>query len=167
MIEIHRVPSRLLPDLWPGLKPFAVEAAEHNPFMEAEDLLAACLVGNAQCFLLLEEGGIVGFVAMEVLNYPRRRVASVLALGGRPGLLDASLPTLREALVAWAHEQGADTLAVIGRPGWMKALRDEGFDSVTHVTLSLRLGGHGTEGRVYTAADDRIGALETGSALPH
>lgn len=112
----------------------------HHPFMEAEDVLLALMYGKAQLFLAVESGQILGFAVMEVITYPRRKVANVLAAAGHNGFLSALIDHVLPECEKWAVEQGADTFAVMGRPGWLKYAKARGAQSLSTVTSWKRLG---------------------------
>lgn len=117
---IHRITSGTVVELWPLVEDHATAAMEHHPFMDANDLLDQLLSGHAQLFVVTADRAFIGFAAMEVLVYPRCKVANVLAAGGNKGFLSVAVKDLSPVLEAWAREQGADTFAVHGRPGWLR-----------------------------------------------
>lgn len=109
--------------------------------MEAEDVFLSLMAGKAALFLAVEDGQILGFAVMEVITYPRRKVANVLAAAGHRGFLSVAVHELYLELEKWAIEQDADTFAVMGRPGWLKyAKQHEGAQSLSIVTSWKRLG---------------------------
>lgn len=137
---IHRVRAGLIPDLWPAIRPFAVAALRVHHFIDAEDLLTILLGGGASLFVCEHNARVVGFGALEVVQYPRRRVANVLAAGGEVGLLSATRDSFLDIAEAWAREQGADTLAVTGRPGWARVLARRGGTSLSLTSWHQELG---------------------------
>ncbi len=144
---IRRVPSQLLPDLWPVIRPYAERFSRYHHFLETDDVLEVLLAGRGQLFVQIENGKVMGFAALEVVQYPRRRVAQVFAYGGAPGFVRSSVAEGLEELKRWAVEQAADTLAVEGRPGWKKVLRAAGGESLSCVSWALRLGDNGERRR--------------------
>jgi hypothetical protein len=163
---IHRVPRELVEDLWPALEPHAKAALEYHPFMDEQDLLLLVNTGHVTLFIALDKGAVQGFGAMEVIEYPRRKVANCIACGGERGFLSAAIHELLPALKRWGSEQGADTFAILGaRPGWLRALRDEGGNAAEFVTWWTRLGN--VQGRRQTDADHDERAVESSPALSH
>jgi len=166
---IHRVPSSLVPDLWPALEAFVVGAMDHHPFMDAQDIRLILLAGGAQLFIVTDGRMVQGFAAMEVVQYPRRRVANILASGGNEGFTSVAvhkpLPQLRQ----WAQEQHADALAILGaRPGWLKLLQDEGGNAKKFVLWWAELGDvQGRRQLEESAADGRLPAMGQGAAVSH
>jgi hypothetical protein len=165
---ISAVPTDFVPDLWPAIEKHAEAACEYHPFMDALDLARIIMKGNARLFVAFEGEKVQGFAAMEVVQYPRRKVANVLAAGGDKGFLSVAILEMLPILKQWGREQGADTFAISGRPGWLKALQNEDGKAVTLVTWSTRLGD--VEGRrklQESDADHGRRAVEGSSALPH
>lgn len=164
---IHSVPTALVNDLWPAVEPHVSRACEHHPFMSAADVLEVILWGAARLFVVTKQGGVMGFAVMEVVQYPNRKVANVLCCGGEEGFLSVAVHDLLPRLKEWGAEQDADTFALTGRPGWMRALRNEGFEAATHTTLWADLDVERRRQQRHTAADDSSGAVGTVSAVPH
>jgi hypothetical protein len=117
---IHRIGTETVPDIWPLVIDLAREAMKVHPFMDETDLLTTILAGHAQLFVVTKDKAFLGFAAVEVLQYPRCRVANVLAAGGHRGFLSVSVQQLMPEMESWAQEHGADIFAVHGRPGWLK-----------------------------------------------
>ena len=158
---IHRVPTHLVPDLWPALESLCEKAMKWHPFMDAEDVLLALMAHKAALFLAVQERQILGFAVTEVITYPRRKVANVLAAAGHRGFLSVAVHELYIELERWAIEQDADTFSVIGRPGWLKyAKQHEGAQSLSTVTSWKRLG----ECQVAAAIPTQFRVLSLGRA---
>ena len=128
---IYQVPTDLVLDLWPAIEPFAKGACQHVPFIEPADLLRKLLAGHGRLFVSIESKKVEGFVIMEVLSFVTRTVANVAAFGGQRGFLSTAENHWPQ-LEAWGREQGADTIAIHGRPGWLRiARRHEGSHTST------------------------------------
>lgn len=141
---IHKIQTHLIPELWPLIEEHAKKAMRYHPFMDAPDLLVTLLNGFGQLFIVTESKELLGFAAVEVLNFPSRKVANVLAAGGRRGFLGVLTQDLLSQMEKWATEQGADTFAVMGRPGWLKyAKRHQGAHSLAVYISQKRLGNVG------------------------
>jgi hypothetical protein len=165
---IHRAPAALVVDLWPAIEKHVTAALDFHPFLSAEDVRLILLAGHAQLFIAAEGRKVQGFAVMEVVQYPSRKVANILASGGEEGFLGAAIHELLPVLKQWGAEQGADAIALTGRPGWLKALRNEGGHAEKLVTWWTRLGN--VEGRRKLQESDANHGqrtVEAGSALPH
>lgn len=166
---IHRVPAALVTDLWPAIFKHVVGALDFHPFLGPNDLHDLLLRGHAQLFIVTGEGRKVrGFAVTEVVAYPSRKVANILAAGGEEGFLGTAIHELLPILKQWGAEQGADAIALTGRPGWLKALRDEGGHAEKLVSWWTRLGDvQGRRQFQESDADHGRGTVEAGTALPH
>ena len=164
---IHSVPTALVNDLWPALEPHVIRACKHHPFMSATDVLEVILWGAARLFVVTKPGGVMGFAVMEVVQYPNRKVANVLCAGGEHGFLSVAVNELLPELQAWGREQDADTFALTGRPGWLRALRDKGFDAASHTTLWADLDVERRWQQRDPTADDSLRAVGTLPTVPH
>jgi hypothetical protein len=165
---IRDVPTDLVPNLWPAIEKHVEAACEYHPFLHHLDIARLIMKGHARLFVCFENGVVQGFAAMEVIQYPSRKVANVLAAGGDEGFLGTAIHELLPVLKQWGAEQGADAIALTGRPGWFKALRDEGGESQHLVSWCARLGN--VEGRRKLQESDANHGqrtVETGTALPH
>jgi len=137
---IHQVPVSLVEDIWPAIHKFVEAACEYNPYVEAEDLKLLILNSRVTLFIADQDSHIVGFGAMELVKYPRRTVANILAAGGEPnGFLRAAITELLPVLKRWGLEQGADTVSITGRPGWLKALKAEGGKTASYAMWWQRI----------------------------
>jgi hypothetical protein len=166
---IHAVPAALVADLWPAIEGHATAALDFHPFLTAADLQALLLNGHAQLFIAVGEGrSVQGFAAMEVVQYPARKVANCLAAGGDQGFLSTAIHELLPILKQWGAEQGADAFALTGRPGWLKALHDEGGNAEKLVMWWTELGN--VQGRRQFRQPETDGgqsAVGSGAALSH
>lgn len=165
---IRSVPTDLVPDLWPAIEKHVEAACNYNPFMTALDVAKCIMKGNARLFVAFEGETVQGFAAMEVIQYPSRKVANVLAAGGDRGFLSVAILDMLPILKAWGREQGADTFAISGRPGWLKALKNEDGEAVELVLWSTRLGDVGKGRKLQESdADHGVRTVEGRTALPH
>jgi len=141
---IHKAPTQLIPELWPLIQEHAKAAMRWHPFMDEEDVLVQLLHGHGQLFVATDAEGVLGFAVVEVICYPSRRVANVLAAGGRKGFLGTLVRDVYPLMEKWAIEQGADFFCVMGRPGWLKYARQhEGVNSLQITVSQKRLGNVG------------------------
>lgn len=166
---IHRITSGSAIELWPLVEEHARAAMEHHPFMDAADLLDQIMSGHAQLFIVTAKTGaegpaFIGFAAMEVLVYPRCKVANVLAAGGNRGFLSVARKDLFPALEDWSREHGADTFAVHGRPGWLRVSKTIDGSNRRLYGVAWRRLNH--ERRRESESDDTSQrALERGTAV--
>lgn len=123
---IYRVPEHLVQDLWPSIEGYATQAMRHHPFLQAEDLLTLLIEWRqATMFMATDPRGVLGFAVVEVVEYPRCRVANVVAAGGRRGFLPVLVGPMREEINTWGRERGAWVFTATGRPGWIRIAERE------------------------------------------
>lgn len=126
---IREVSPALLPVLWSTIEPHFAAALEHHPFMNSEGLLERVRAGLAAVMVVLEGERIVGAVAMDIVQYPGKRVGNVLALGGAPGSMERYAEEVERFLTEWCIARSLDSLGTLGRPGWGKVLMRHGWQS--------------------------------------
>jgi hypothetical protein len=164
-VLIHSVPTKLVPDLWSGIEQYVKAACEYHPFMESNDVMEVLLWGSARLFT--DDSGILGFAAMEVVEYPNRRVANVFLAGGIHGFLSVAVNDMLPVLQRWGKDQSAEAFSIIGRPGWTRALKAKGFNVQVHATLWQDTDVEGRRRQQHTATNQHVGTVGGGTALPH
>lgn len=65
-----------------------------------------------------------GCIVTEIVVFPKKRVLNVFLGGGELNqILD-----MHESVIDWARSQGCSALTMSGRAGWVKPLKDHGWD---------------------------------------
>lgn len=96
---------------------------------DLEDLAQQIRDGSAQ--LWVEDGACL---VTEVQDTPRKRVLRFWLAAGE---LEPVVALSRKVL-AWGKEQGCEMATLVGRRGWVRALRDEGWsESLTVMTREV------------------------------
>ncbi len=164
-MAIYRVPTRFLGDIWPAVEEFISRACKYHPFMDAQDVRVLLEHEFASLFISTGDEGIVGFGVLEVVQYPRRRVANILGAGGRRGFLAVAINELLQFMIAHGKDQGATVVALSGRPGWLRALRHLSGRSQRYVTWWADIDEQGR--RKLAAPNNHARAVEAGATIPH
>jgi hypothetical protein len=133
-VAIYHVHPRFLPDIWEEIEADVSRACEHHPFLDSKDVRRLIEVGHATLFIATKGGQIMGFCALEVVQYPSRTVCNVLGIGGKRGFL-AMVDELIPMVLDFGKSQGATVIALSGRPGWLRALRHTGGRSQRFITM--------------------------------
>ena len=146
-MRVLLVPAHKVAALWPLLEEYVARGIREDPYMTPRDVLDQLMLGAGTLFVVLADSGhVAGCAVMELVDYPRRRVANVLLVAGERGFLRTGWPTLFERLVAWSGSQGANAFAAVGRPGWFKFAQRVPGGKVTRCSAySLELRPHGQE----------------------
>lgn len=134
-MSIYRVPASLAADIWPAIKLYVERACEYHPFMDADSVLELVQAGRVTLFISTQHGSVLGFCAVEVVEYPRRTVANVLGVGGKNGFLEVISRELIPIVADFADHYGATVVTLSGRPGWLRALRHLGGRSRQYITM--------------------------------
>lgn len=124
---IREIPATLIKPLWSAMEPHVAAALEHHPFLDAEGLLWLALTGRAYLIAVLDGERVAGVVALDIQQYPKKRVGNVLALGGEVGSMERFSDEVEMFLIEWCRENSLDSLGMLGRPGWGKTLARRGW----------------------------------------
>jgi hypothetical protein len=138
MIEVSMVPPAYVDTCWDKVEPFAEKAAEYtygryttnNIYERAKD-------ESYQMWVAYEDDIFKGVVITEVVTYPQRKLLSMHFCGGIQ-LKEWKSPMLK-LLQLFARDMGCDGIESVGRPGWEKVFREDGYKALW-VTYELPLG---------------------------
>ncbi len=166
-MALYHVPTHLIDDIWPAVLGYVERTCEYHPFMDAADVRVLLDHGLGTLFIATSEDGVVGFGVLEVVDYPRRRVANVLGAGGKRGFLAVAIDELLPFMIAYGKDQGASVVAYSGRPGWIRKLHRYGGDSKRFVTWWADIDEQRRRQQQFPAPDDHARAVEAGPAVPH
>jgi len=89
-----------------------------------EDVFDDLALDNKQLWLVDCDGKFVATVITHILEYPRKKTCEICYLGGNNML--NSVSDIKHIEV-WAKHQGCKDIQIIGRRGWLRALKDEGY----------------------------------------
>jgi len=124
---IREIPLPLLPRLWSSLGPHLERALRRHPFLDLEGLQWLAFNGRAYIIAVLDGDRIAGVIALDIQQYPKKRIGNVLALGGEIGSLERFSDEVESFLLQWCRENSLDSLGMLGRPGWSKYLARRGW----------------------------------------
>jgi hypothetical protein len=109
------VPHFELEAVWPQVQLWLAEAVKHN--QGDEDLIdIACAIDQGRYELWFEPGKFAAVV--QVIDFPRQRVATLLYAGG----VLTSLREMYGEAKRIAKDRGINVIRVWGRQGWERAL---------------------------------------------
>ena len=115
-----------LPDAWHDLRGHVELACQgSNGKYEAVDVLRLLISTNMQIWASIVGDKPEAIAITELVNYPRKRIARIMACVGKDAdKLAEHLP----AIERWAKEQnGCAALEAIVRPGWEKIMKPSGY----------------------------------------
>jgi hypothetical protein len=160
---IYHVPAHLIEDIWPAIEGHVSRACVYHPFMGASDVRTLLDNGLAELFIATDPKGVMGFGVLEVVEYPRCRVANILGAGGKHGFLAVSINELLPFMIAHGKTRGATVVTLSGRPGWLRALRHLGGRSQRFITWWADIDEQGRR----TVADIHERTVEASATVPH
>ncbi|MCK5132055.1 MAG: hypothetical protein KAR40_07895 [Candidatus Sabulitectum sp.] len=116
-----------LEEVWPIAGPLIDMAIQHaHGETTLEHLYKDLTLGERKLIMVTEEGKTLAAAVLSMSHYPRKKVCQVSFAGGQEmdKWCDQALPTVERI----AREAGADTVRIQGRKGWLRRLRDHGYD---------------------------------------
>lgn len=124
----YLVQPNFVDEIWPTILPFVEPACALHPFLAPEDLLIVIKAQYYHLFISTDSQGMLGFAVLELVNFPRRKVANVLLAGGRRGFLQVATTSLYDHMRRWAGDQGCGAFTITtSRPGLGRIVRGGSF----------------------------------------
>lgn len=106
MRTLQKVEVKDLRELWGYARRFIMAAADTAGEMGEEDIVSGIALSSLHLFIVWEGLTPLGAFTMQVQEYPKRRVAQMVHLGGWLKELAKFLPQLER----WAREQECEVL---------------------------------------------------------
>jgi hypothetical protein len=121
-VVVHGCPDELLDVFWDAAGEYLQPALDHGDNLyDLEDLHTKCLSGDMQLWVAYDKG-LLAAVVTQITVYPNARVLELQFCGGTR--MNEWLSSMMSTLEAFAREQQCDRVYVVGRKGWMRALRE-------------------------------------------
>lgn len=112
--------------VWPMAMPLLAKATvRFNNKMELEDIYHAIKRDVMQLWVIHDGEDVLVVGVTELIDYYNSRSCRCLVLGG--GGYPDFIPMLKE-VEQWAISEGCEHMEVVGRRGWVRALKDDGYD---------------------------------------
>jgi len=138
MIEVSMVPTQYVDSCWKQIEPFMEGAARYTYGRYTSDDIYNCIEdGSHQLWVAYEGSEFKGAVATNILIYPKRKLLSMVFCGGIK-LNEWKKPMLI-LLQRFAKDMGCDGIESVGRRGWEKVFKDDGYKALW-VTYELPIG---------------------------
>lgn len=121
--------SLVLPEhydvIWPDIHDYMAGAAKYTyGRFEAEDIKENLKEKEQQLWIAFDNS-IKGAVITEIIQYPRIRVLSMHFTGGKE--LQTWKQPMLNILQSYAKDKGCEVIESMGRNGWSKVFKDDGF----------------------------------------
>lgn len=132
MANLALIPTDLVRECWPALKPFIEKAISRLPGrLSADEYLVRCSDGQMQAWTAVEDGSVIAVMISEVHQFKTQKILRlIICVGGGLKKWLGFLPEVER----WAHSNGCSGIEPIARKGWERVLRRHGY-RLTHVML--------------------------------
>ena len=125
---ITPIPVNKLDSVWHTVSPLLAKALEYNNELDLNDVLDGILREEYLLMVAVEAAGIKAAFVLEMVEKPLKRICNIMLCGGTD--MDSWLTDYLDQVYVIAEAQGADSVYVMGRPGWKKILASHGFKQI-------------------------------------
>lgn len=130
---IVEIAPRVIHQAWRFAGPLLERAMAHHPFMDADDIRVIIERDQATLVLVLDEAKVRGALVLEVVQYPRCRVANLIAVAGEFGSLRKYSEEVESFLRTWSRDRGCDKLGALARRGWARHFAANAWQSRPYI----------------------------------
>ena len=107
---------------WLRCKPMIEAALEYGAGTHTIEDIENCIEDGSLRFFSSPNSAVI----VEIFTSGRKKVISFFLAGGD---LTELKTIIEPRLLGWAKAQGCNQVRVVGRPGWVRAIRDVGYKS--------------------------------------
>jgi len=133
-MNIFPLKSDQVEPMWPVLGPFIEKALSYTQGeLDPLDICKRALDGEMTIWLVAIEAKVIGVVVTEVIAFAQYDVLRIVTLSGER--FKEWKADLDKILVKFAQLIGARRIEAVGRPGWVRALRDLNYQA-TYVIVT-------------------------------
>jgi hypothetical protein len=135
-MPLHYVPPNILPQVWGIVAPMLQKAIDIDPSAITIDQVEYS-IRTGRTYLLVwdePEQGITGACTVELIDYPRQRVAHVNLMGGKGIVRDYVF----EEAKAWMRNMGATTAQCWAQGTLVDMYKKMGMEN-THQVMRIKL----------------------------
>jgi hypothetical protein len=135
---VSAVESSMVEVMWPLLEPMILPALEHSNGELDVDTVRDNLIDKIFLAVTVSLGAsIESVLVLEINEFVTGKKIMNIALGC--GFLGPFRKDLLKVLDELAFEKGCEEIYIIGRPGWAKELKNDGFNTI-HTVISRKVG---------------------------
>lgn len=124
LVEAICVPREHVADVWPHVEGMIAQAVNRTGINTIEDARVSVLAGYALLWVAWDGETILGVATTEINETAKGRVCLIGYLSGKN--LNEFFH-LKDVLIDYAKSEKCAFLRIIGRKGWLRRLRNEGF----------------------------------------
>jgi hypothetical protein len=122
MAKLFLIPPENAAQVWTLAEDFVEQAVTHSDgLLKADDLKSGVENGSKQLWVIWGDDRVKAAGVTEIIN----DTCFIWAFGGE--CMREWFP-LHKQLEAWAKGEGCDAVHFFGRLGWLRALRNEGYE---------------------------------------
>ena len=138
-VIVSAAKKEMVPMLWPLVSGLLQKAINHsNGEMTPVDVLERMCAGSMLLVTITEGEKIVTALALEQRSFSSgKKVLNLTLAGGED--LHKWMHQLDEITQNLAKDYGCDEIYIVGRAGWVRALRDIGFNKI-HTVVTKKVG---------------------------
>ncbi len=96
-----------------------------------DDIVRMIFIGQYSLWLVFdtEVNLVVGFFALEVKQYPQRRMLCIQHVVMESGQMREIEPLMQDLATRYAKDNGCTGIEFVGRPGWRRYSKEHGYAS--------------------------------------
>jgi hypothetical protein len=131
-LEISLVPYGLLTHAIGNIGTYLETAADLTVGRcSVDDIVRMIFTGQYSLWLVLnkEQDPVVGFFALEVKQYPQRRLQNIQQFVIDSGSMAEIEPLMQDIATRFAKDNGCSGIEFVGRPGWRRYSKEHGYAS--------------------------------------
>ena len=136
---ISAVKPELIPVIWPIVKPM-LEAPikySHNELC-IDDMYDRLIKGEMLLLTINKKSEVVAAITCEKRDFPTgKTILNVTTAGG--SALQDWFEDLDKVMDRVAKEYGCEEIYIVGRPGWVRVLKNVGYEKI-HTVVSRKVG---------------------------
>lgn len=122
------IPAERVPFLWDSVCPYVQVALDRTEGeIGLSDIHKMILDREMQLWITVEDKRITGALVTQIIEYPQTKACRYVTLGGD---LHGDFSKIDAVITEWATYNGCDRLELVGRRGWVRAMRDMGYNEV-------------------------------------
>ena len=116
-----------LANVWQHVRPFILSALEFEHGTLTEGKVFSNILSNIYILIVVvEDEIIIAAQTMQIIDEPGQRICNLVTTGGNK--LDLWQDELMGAIKTIAKQNNCDYVQTRGRPGWLKKLKQNGFE---------------------------------------
>ncbi len=140
MIYVSGIPAEYIDDVWDDCAQYVqMGNNKSQDEMDVSDIYFFLKEKEMQLWVVFDKDNdkeIKAVVTTQILNYPQKKVCRIVTLGGNK--MDEWVAQTLDILESWSQEQECDAMETVCRKGFIKKLKDFGYEQ-TYTILGKEL----------------------------